>query len=186
MSPAENTRVRPSRFAVWRVVSWLLLLVAAFSVLEYTLYAWHASSALLSGDTGGKHAEVVTALVWHIVSLAAACATVMAATGVVLRREWARRVLRVLAVLLAVWMLVSIVMLGWQWHDFSVHSQKLLQQNDASALSHGVLARMRRDYEIAIAVKVGLEAIAVPVLAWLSWRLGKPAVRQQFSRRKGE
>jgi hypothetical protein len=42
-----------------------------------------------------------------------------------------------------------------------------------------MIARAERTWQVGLALK----AVAIPLLLWLAWQLGRPAVRAQFRRR---
>ncbi|HET7663490.1 MAG TPA: hypothetical protein VFK31_07610, partial [Rhodanobacteraceae bacterium] len=92
------------------------------------------------------------------------------------RRAWARPVLRVVAGILALWFLVTAIQMAAQWSSLSNQSATLLSQSALNDAGRVLLERIQRRYLVAMILK----AIAVPVLAWLAWRLGTPAVRAQF------
>ncbi len=176
LSPAAT----PSRFRpeAWRIAVWIVLLLAVFGILQYSMHAWRVAGMLrrVEGDAQGALAGM---LAWDIVYLVVACVTVTASAGTLLYRRWARPVLRVLAAGLALWLLVTAVMMALHWGNLDGSDAAFAGLGDAG---QALLARMRRSYLVAIILK----AIGVGVLAWLAWRLGVPAVRAGFARRRGE
>lgn len=176
---AENAA--PARFSAWRLIVWLVLLLSAFGILQYVRGVWrllphlHDSASQAAGHASLAWA-LAWALAWTVVYLLVACLTLTAATGALLRREWARRLLRVLAVLLAVWALFTGVNLLLHWSEFQRSSHALAALPGLDDSSRVLLARVRRSFMVGIALKL----IAVPLLAWLAWRLGRPCVRAQF------
>ena len=78
--------------------------------------------------------------------------------------------LRVAAVLLAAWALASGVLLASAM-------RALLPADTAVSL---MVAQLPHSYLLAL----GMKAVAVPVLLWLAWRLGRPDVRARFMRRR--
>jgi hypothetical protein len=54
------------------------------------------------------------------------------------------------------------------------------QGPQATIALQALLDSMRRSYRMGLALK----ALAVPLLLWLSWRLGQPRVRERFRRRR--
>ncbi len=178
--PAVAPHARGSRFAVWRLVTWLLLLLAIFGVLQYCVHAWRVAGLL--GDTSwrARHADLTAILAWDIAYLVVACLTVVCAAGALLRRAWARSALRVVAGVLALWLLVTTVMLVARWSTFNDQMTALTDGPGVGAVARDMVARMHREYLVAM----GLKAVSVPVLAWLCWRLGKPSVRAQFLPRR--
>ena len=62
----------------------------------------------------------------------------------------------------------------------SLTSTDALAQLGNDATLRNAVVHARRVYRITL----GLKAIAIPVLLWLAWRLGTPAVRSQFRHRR--
>jgi hypothetical protein len=143
------------RFAVWAMGPWILLLIAAMGGLQYL-----------------QHAEYAY--------LAAAMVVIVVCAGCILRQSWARSTMRVLAVLLALWALVTGVLMLQQWGDFERARQEALAQPQLGEVALWMIARAQRTYEVVLALK----AIAIPLLLWLSWLLGRPSVSAQFKRRR--
>jgi len=171
--PRARTTVPTSRRpAVWRVLTWLVLLLAIFGVLQYAVHAWRVGAAVLAGAPDAA----TRALAWDVAYLVVACVTLTASAGTLLWRGWARPVLRVVAGLLALWLLVTAILLGMDWMSFNQHSQVLLAQPDMADTVRAVSKRISNTYLVAIVLK----AVGVPILAWLAWRLGVPSVRAQF------
>jgi glucan phosphoethanolaminetransferase (alkaline phosphatase superfamily) len=173
----EPSPTAPPRFAPWRLACWVLLLLAALGILQYVDHAWQVA-ALLRDATDATALRHM--LIWDIAYLAGACVVLSAAAGALLRREWARRLLRVVAALLAVWALVTAIAILAQWNAFQHVSAQLLAQPDTTAGDRALLAHARRVFMAGTALKLA----AVPVLAWLAWRLGVPGVRAQFRARR--
>lgn len=165
--------------APYRIVTWLLLLLAAFGVLQYAAHGWQAGSILAGQKTlsGADRSKLWTILAWDGVYLVGAGLTVTTAAGTLMRREWARRGLRVMAALLAVWALVSAIVLIRHWSDFSAAAGQLLAQRNLPAAGRAMIER----YRTIMIMGTVFKGVAVPVLAWLVWRLGVPRVRAGFS-----
>jgi hypothetical protein len=72
--------------------------------------------------------------------------------------------------LLALWALISGLLL--------VSAMRSLFPPDTSVSQMAAL--LPHSYLLALAMK----AVAVPVLLWLAWRLGRPDVRARFMRRR--
>ena len=144
---------RPSarRFSVWGIGPWILLLLAALGCVQYLQH--------------GEYIYLVAALV-----VVAVCA------GTILRLSWARNALRVVALVLALWWLVNAILMLQQWDAFEQARQHALAQPQLSDLALWMIARAQRTWQVGLALKV----IAVPLLLWLAWQLGRPAVRSQF------
>jgi hypothetical protein len=139
------------RFAVWGIAPWILLLLAALGCVQYL-----------------QHGEYIY--------LAAAVVVVVVCAGCILRQSWARNGLRVVALLLAVWALVTGVLMLQQWDTFGLARQHALAQPQLSDFALWMIARAQRTWEVGLALK----AAAVPLLLWLAWQMGRPAVRAQF------
>ena len=142
----------PARgFSVWPIGVWILLLLAAMGSVQYLQHA--------------EYAYLLAALLIIVV-----CA------GCILRQAWARPITRVLAMLLALWALISGVLMLQQWADFETarqHAQALPQLGEVASW---MIARAQRTWQVGLALK----AVAIPLLLWLAWQLGRPAVRAQF------
>ncbi len=119
-------------------------------------------------------------LAWDITYLLAASVLIVLCAGCILRQAWARSALRVAAALLALWMLASGGAMLAQWPAFERASADALGQLHGDAALRQALVHARRSYLAALVLK----AVAVPILLWLSWRLGAPMVRAQFRRRR--
>lgn len=172
---------RTPAFAAWRVVVWLLLLLAAFGSVQYIRHAswvWAQSQALAPGSAvaaGALHRM----LAWDVAYLLSALLFIVLCAGSILRQGWARTPLRVAAGVLALWVFVTGILLLMQWPQFDRASADMLAQLHADAVLEQALLHARRSYRLALALKV----IAVPLLLWLAWRLGAPVVRAQFRTR---
>jgi hypothetical protein len=169
----------PRGFAAWRVLVWLLLLLAAFGCVQYLSHAqllW-AHRTGLSPDDG---AALRRMLAWDIGYLLAAFVLIVLCAGSILRQAWARVPLRVACGVLALWALASGGMMLAQWPRFEHASAEALAQLGSDVALHNAVMHARRVYRITL----GLKAAAIPVLLWLAWRLGTPAVRVQFRHRR--
>ncbi len=139
------------RFSAWAVGPWVLLLFAALGFVQYL-----------------RHAEYIY--------LAAALLVIVVCAGCILRQAWARPAMQVLAMLLAVWALVTGVLMLQQWGDFDTARQHALAQPQLGDVALWMIARAERTWQVGLALK----AVAIPLLLWLAWQLGRPAVRVQF------
>lgn len=142
------------RFAPWALGVWVVLLLAMMGAVQYLRRA-------------------------DFVYLAAAAMVILVAAGCILRQGWARPAMRVLGVVLALWALLSG---GWmlsQWDRFEIARQHALAQPQLADFGLWLIARAQRTWQVAL----GLKALAVPLLLWLAWELGRPAVRMQFKTR---
>lgn len=171
-----DVRKRP-RFAWWRMLTWVLLLAAAFGGVQYIHHAQAVWEALQKVPPGGSDSQQITAglhglLGWDIGYLIGAFVVVVACAGGILRQAWARSVLRVVALLLCVWITYSGVTLWHQW-----------QGVDPGSLPEG--QQLMADFGRVLRINLALRAVSVPLLLWLAWQLGQPAVRLQFRPRPG-
>lgn len=172
-----DTDVRKSRFAWWRMLTWILLLAAAFGSVQYIRHAQAVWDALQKVSPAGGDSQQIIAglhalLGWDIGYLIGAFVVVVACAGCILRQAWARSVLRMVALLLCVWVAYGGVMLWHQW-----------QGVDSASIQEG--QQLMADFGRVLRINLILRAISVPLLLWLAWQLGQPAVRLQFRPRPG-
>jgi hypothetical protein len=170
---------RREGFAFWRLIVWLILLLAAYGCLQYMTHAqqlWHALKPL-PASAEGDILQLQKMLAWDVSYFVVAFALIVICAGAILRQAWARTSLQVASVLLAIgWGLVGGLMMVSQWHDFSQAVAATNAQSSLDTASQLALEHLRRSFLIAMAMK----AVGVPVLLWLAWRLGRPQVRAQF------
>jgi len=155
-----TVRADPSsarRFAVWVIGPWVLLFFAAMGGLQYL-----------------RHAEYVYLL--------AAIVVIVVCAGCILRQAWARPAMRALAVVLALLALLTSVSMLLQWGDFERARQHALAlaQTQLGEIALWMIARAQRTWQIGLALRV----MAIPLLLWLTWQLGRPSVRAQFRPRR--
>lgn len=143
------------RFSAWTSAVWILLLFAAMGFVQYL-----------------QHAEYAY--------LVAALAVIAACAGCILRQAWARPTMRVLAVLLAVWTLVTGVLMLQHTGDFDIARQHAQAQPQLGEVALWMIARAERTWQVGLALK----GAALPLLLWLAWQLGRPVVRAQFHPRR--
>lgn len=161
------------RFAAWRLALWVVLLLAAFGCLQYAshgLRVWQTLAVAAGIDAAGRH-DLQAMLAWDMGYFAVAAPLVVCCAAAIQRQGWARPVLRVAFVLLALALAASGTLLWRSW----IHWQAL----QASAAAAAGMADRARQVHLAL----GFDAVAIAVLLWLSWQLGRPAVRAQFRRR---
>lgn len=156
MSALPATRGVPSRsrFAPWALGVWVVLLLALLGAIQYLRQA-------------------------HFVYLAAAAGILVVCAGCILRQGWARPAMRAVCVVLVLWALASGALMLSQWDRFEVARQHALAQPQLADLALWLIARAQRTWQVAL----GLKALAIPLLVWLTWELGRPVVRGQFRRR---
>lgn len=165
---------KKSGFAWWRMLTWLLLLVAGFLGSQYIRHAqkvWAALQNLPAADSENA-ALLHNMLNWDIAYLVASLIVIVACAGCILRQPWARAVLRVVALVLCVWLAYRGVLLWHQWSALNGLGDAAVQQQ---------LGSFKRPLLLAML----LQAASVPALLWLAWQLGQPAVRLQFRPRTG-
>lgn len=149
LTRAGAGRVR--RFSLWMTVVWIVMLFAALGAVQYL-----------------KHAEYPYFL--------ASVAVIAVCAGCILRLRWALPTMRVVAWVLAVWALVTAVLMLRQWGDFEVARQHAQSQPQLRELALWMVARAQRTWEVGLALKV----VAIPVLLWLGWQSGRSSVRAKF------
>jgi hypothetical protein len=151
---ARFGRAPAGRFAAWAIAPWALLLVAALALVQY----------LQHGDR---------------LYVAAALLVIAVSAGCILRQPWARNAMRVVAVLLALWALLTGALMLQHWGDFARAREHALTQPLAE-LTLWMIARAQRVWQVSLTLK----AAAIPLLLWLAWLLGRPAVREEFGTRR--
>ncbi|MBE1159260.1 hypothetical protein [Dyella acidiphila] len=178
ISRSDLGRRKPG-FAWWRMLVWLLLLLAAFGGVQYVQHGqqvWGALQALPAGDEQSASA-LHGMLAWDVGYLVASFALIVACAGCILRQDWARPVLRVLVLLLCVWSAYRGVLLWQQWQVFNA-------ANAALVAGGATVPPQVTDLRRVLLLGLGLRVIAIPLLLWLAWQLGHPAVRLQFRARR--
>ncbi|WP_109123660.1 hypothetical protein [Dyella sp. C11] len=179
----RGDKSRTDGFAFWRLVTWLILLLAAYGCLQYALHAarlWETLQPLPASDAEDIQ-QLHRMLAWDVVYFLGAFALVVICAGAILRQLWSRAALQVAAVLLAVgWGLVGGLTLYSQWHQFSQGMAATNAQSGLDTASQLALDQMHRSVLMALAIKF----LCVPVLAWLAWALGRPEVKGQFHGRR--
>lgn len=156
MNPLSRAEGRsPRKFAAWAPGAWVLLLLAAFGAVQYMRGA-------------------------HFAYVAAALLVIVLCAGCILRQRWARPWLRGTCLLLALWALATGVLMLRQWDQFELARQQVIAQPELAQLGLWLVARAQRTWQVALALK----ALAIPLLLWLAWTLGRPEVRAQFRSRR--
>jgi len=145
------------RFSMWGIVLWVVLLFSAFGGMQYLRQ--------------GAYAYLVAALV-----------VVICCAGCILRQAWARLPMQLVAVVLAVWALVSGGLMLQQFGDFETARQHAMTQPETRELALWMIQRAERTWQVGIALK----ALSIPVLLWLAWKLGHALVVAQFRGRDGK
>ena len=161
-----------SPFAFWRIALWLILLLAAFGAMQYSVHAQRVWSVLSQApvDADGR-AALHTMLSWDVAYFLGAVALVVLCAAAILRQGWSRVPLRVALALLALGLIASASLLFHQWLAWS-------------RMPHAALTAMQLVQESRrVHVALVFDGAGVVLLAWLVWQLGRPAVREQFRRR---
>jgi hypothetical protein len=180
ISSSDLDRRKRTGFAWWRMIAWILLLVAGFGCVQYIQHAqqlWGVLQTLPTGDGDIDKAHVM--LAWDAGYFIVAFAVIIASAGCILRQAWARPVLRVLSLVLAMWAAYRAVFALYQRHVLSVIGQALATVGRSSSEQ---VAETQHAQQVLL-ISAGIGAVAVVVLLWLVWQLGQPAVRLQFRAR---
>lgn len=173
MIKAHRVDTRGHGFAPWRVVVWLVMLLSAAGLVlnGYACVVFVQAIAAMSAEAMAQ-ADPRVALAWSLAYTVAALAIMVTALATLRWREWARQAMRILAVLLALWALYTAWVTFDQWRQLGA----VLSQ---AGLPDDLLAVGQRQRNVLF-IGLCMKAISVPVLAWLAWALGRPAVRDRF------
>lgn len=179
MLPKKRDAGRVDGFALWRIVAWLMLLLAAYGCLQYLVHGeqvWGVLKQLPPGNDSDL-SQLRKMLAWDVGYFAIAFGVVVICAGAILRQAWARPALQVASILLALgWGVAGGLMLLSQWREFSQGVAMTNAQAPLDPASLQALEHVRRSFVIAMAAK----AAAVPVLLWLAWWLGRVPVKAGF------
>lgn len=145
----------PRRFSMWSLALWVVLLLLGYGGLQY----------LQHGD---------------FLYLAASFVAIVICVGAIMRHEWARSAMRVVALLIGLYALASGVAMLMHWGDFEKMRQAALANPQFADELSMMLEHTKRVFLIALTLK----AISIPCLLWLAWVLGRPEVSAQFHRRQ--
>lgn len=169
-------------FTWWRMLAWVLLLLAGYGCVQYIQHAQQVWGVLQSQPAGDESSVSALhgMLAWDVGYFVAAFIVIVVCAGCILRQAWARPVLRVVALVLCVWFAYRAVLSWQQWHTLKQAAAAFLASGP-STLQSDQLAYLQR---LAL-VGTGIGIVAVLVLLWLAWQLGQPAVRLQFRSRRG-
>lgn len=174
MFEAKKTPALGRPFAPWRIVVWLVMLLAAvgFVINGYaSVVIGQAAAGMSAADAAEMNPYV--ALAWSVGYALAAFATMAVALATLRWREKGRAAMRIIAVLLAAWAAWTAWLAFGQWQQLGA----VLGQ---AGLPADLLAAGMKHRNILL-IGVLLKAVSVPVLAWLAWALGTLRVRQQFA-----
>ena len=167
---------RPRPFAPWRIVVWLVMLLAAagFVINTYaSVLIGHAIGAVSADAIAAGASDPRIGLMWSLAYALAAFFVMAVALGTLRWREWGRRAMRAVALLLLVWAAYT----AWGSYDQWNQLGAVLSQ---PGLPADLLAAGEKHRTILF-IGLVLKTVSVPVLAWLSWALGSVSVRQQFA-----
>ncbi|MDE1894056.1 MAG: hypothetical protein KGM46_10535 [Pseudomonadota bacterium] len=156
MAVAGRAQASASGFSSWAIGPWVVLLLAGMGMVQY----------LRHGD---------------YLYLGAALVVVVVSASCIMRQAWARPAMQWLALLLALWALLSGAWMLRQWGDFEIARQHALAQPQLAPVALWLIARAQRTWTVALALK----AAAIPLLSWLAWGLGRADVRAQFRSWRG-
>lgn len=175
---------RPRGLVIWRILVWLLLLICAFGCLQYLQHGERVWAQLQTQPPLAP-SEVDTLhgmLAWDIGYLLAAFVLIVICAACIMRQAWARPCLRVAAVVLVCWLLVSgyFQLRDLQTLGSSTAAIVAQAQQQGTAGATQFMAKLERGYQLALVFK----ALGLLAFAWLAWTLGKPATRAQFHTRR--
>jgi hypothetical protein len=171
---------KKTRFAWWRMIAWVMLLVAGFGCVQYIRHAqqlWGVLQTLPAGD--GDLDQLHAMLAWDAGYFIVAFAVIVVSAGCILRQAWARPALRLLSLALAVWAAYRAVAAWYQWHMLTVIAPVLVAMGRSTPQQ--VTEAQHMQHLLLISASIG--AFAAVVLLWLAWQLGQPEVRLQFRSR---
>ncbi|MDA3914887.1 hypothetical protein [Oleiagrimonas sp.] len=164
-----------SRHTPFRILVWVILLLSAWGILQYVTHASHVLHAL--GRPATAHAKLWWMLVWDAIYVLVAGVMLVATTGALMWRRWARGMLRGVCIGLALYSLASGVLLFAQWQSFSLASTDMMAQAVDPRIAHTLYLQARRITMVGLALKL----VAVPLLGWVWWQLGTPSLRRRFA-----
>jgi hypothetical protein len=181
---SSDQPARPRGPMLWRVVVWMLLLVSAFGSVQYVKHMQNVwgqlrdNVSLQPAELDALHGM----LGWDATYLLVVFVLIVICAGCIMRQAWARPCMRVAAVLLAVWLLITGYLQLRDLQALGANSAAILAQaqQQGTAGAAQMLAHLQRGYKLALLFK----AVGWIALLWLAWKLGKPAIRAQFRTRR--
>lgn len=161
-------------FAPWRILVWLVMLLAAagFVLNTYAAVVIGGAVTAMSAEAASQGPDPRVALAWTVGYLLAAFVVMVFALSTLRWREWARSGMRVIALLLVAWAAYTAWVGYDQWQQMGV----VLSQPGLPA----PLLEMAAKHRTILLIGVVLKLVSIPVLAWLAWALGSVKVREQF------
>lgn len=162
-------------FAPWRIVVWLVMLLAAsgFVVNSYAAIVIGPAVGAMTAEAVAAGPDPRVALAWSLGYALAAFAIMAVALSTLRWREWARGTMRALALLLMVWAAYTAWFAYGQWQQMGV----VLDQPGLPADFVIAAGRQRTIMLVSLLLKIA----SVPLLGWLGWVLGSVKVRRQFA-----
>jgi len=181
---SSDQPARPRGPMLWRVVVWMLLLVSAFGSVQYVKHMQNVwgqlrdNVSLQPAELDALHGM----LGWDATYLLVVFVLIVICAGCIMRQAWARPCMRVAAVLLAVWLLITGYLQLRDLQALGANSAAILAQaqQQGTAGAAQMLAHLQRGHKLALLFK----AVGWIALLWLAWKLGKPAVCAQFRTRR--
>jgi len=181
---SSDQPARARRPMLWRVVVWMLLLVSAFGSLQYIKHMQNVwgqlrdNPSLQPADLDALHGM----LGWDAAYLLVVFVLIVICAGCIMRQAWARPCMRVAAVLLAIWLLITGYLQLRDLEALGANSGAILAQaqQQGTAGAAQMLVRLQRGYQLALVFK----AAGCIASVWLAWKLGNPAICAQFRTRR--
>ncbi|TCV92043.1 hypothetical protein EC912_10834 [Luteibacter rhizovicinus] len=166
-------RARP--FAAWRIVTWLVMLLAAvgFVINVSGLMQIVEGMKTVTPEAAAAMPDARAAMAWATSYIVIAFVVIVMALAALRWRNWGRHGMRVVALVLLVWAAITAWISFGQWQQLGV----VLAQPGFPQEAVAVVLKVRG----TILASTVLKAVSVPVMAWLAWQLGRPAVRAQFA-----
>lgn len=161
-------------FAPWRIVVWLVMLLAAagFVLNGYAVVMIGQAVVSMSAEAIANGPDPRVQLAWAIGYTLIAFVVMVFALSTLRWREWARSGLRIVALVLVAWAAYT-AWIGYdQWQQMGV----VLSQPGLPAEWVAIAGKHRAILLIGVVLKL----VSVPVLGWLAWALGSVKVREQF------
>jgi hypothetical protein len=181
---SSDAPTQARRPMLWRIAVWMLLLVSAFGALQYVKHmqnVWgqlNDAASLKPADVDALHGM----LGWDAAYLLVVFVLIVICAGCILRQAWARPSMRVSAVLLSLWLLITGYLQLRDLQSLGASSAAILAQAQQQGTPGAaqMLAHLQHGYQLALVFK----AVGIAVALWLAWKLGHASVRAQFRTRR--
>ena len=85
-----------------------------------------------------------------------------------------------LCVLLALWALISRVLMLGQWGRFEMARKQALTEPALTETALRLIGRAQRTWQVALGLKAG----SILLLLWPAWQLGRLATQAQYKQRR--